>query len=108
MSDATDTITTPSSGNVFADLGLPDADDLLAKANLALHIRNAIKTRKLTQAQAAKILSIDQPKVSSIINGRVEGYSTDRLMRFLNDLGCDVQISVSPPRPDARGHLVLA
>ena len=108
MTEHSDMTTTPSSGNVFADLGLADADDLLAKANLALHIRNAIKTRKLTQAQAAKILRIDQPKVSSIINGRLEGYSTDRLMRFLNDLGCDVQISVSPPKPDVRGHLVMA
>lgn len=108
MSDDTDLTTTPSSGNVFADLGLPDAEDLLAKANLALHIRNAIEVRKLTQVQAAKIMGLDQPKVSSIINGRLDGYSTDRLMRFLNDLGCDVQISVSAPHPDTRGHLTLA
>jgi predicted XRE-type DNA-binding protein len=100
--------TTPSSGNVFADLGLADADDLLAKANLALHIRRIIKARKLTQAQAAKLLGLDQPKVSSIVNGRLEGFSTDRLMRFLNDLGCDVQISVSAPHPRARGHVVFA
>ena len=108
MTDDSDMTITSSSGNMFADLALADADDLLAKANLALHIRSAIKARKLTQTQAAKILRIDQPKVSSIINGRLEGYSTDRLMRFLNDLGCDVQISVSPPRSDARGHLVMA
>jgi predicted XRE-type DNA-binding protein len=93
---------------VFADLGLPDADDLLAKANLALHIRRAVKLRKLTQAQAAKLPGIDQPKVSSIVNGRLDGYSTERLMRFLNDLGCDVQITVSAPHPEARGHLVMA
>lgn len=99
---------TRSSGNVFADLGLPDADDLLAKANLALHIRRNIKARKLTQSQAATLLGIDQPKVSSIINGRLDGFSTERLMRFLNDLGCDVQISVSEPHPEARGHLVFS
>jgi predicted XRE-type DNA-binding protein len=99
---------TRSSGNVFADLGLPDADDLLAKAHLALHIRRTIKARILTQAQAARLLGIDQPKVSSIINGRLEGFSTDRLMRFLNDLGCDVQISISAPHPRARGHVVFA
>ncbi len=64
--------------------------------------------RKLTQAEAAKILGIDQPKVSLIINGRLDGFSTDRLMRFLNDLGCDVQISISAPHPKARGHLVFA
>ena len=100
--------TTRSSGNVFADLGLPDADDLLAKANLALHIRRAIETRKLTQLQAARLLGIDQPKVSSIINGRLEGFSTDRLLRFLNDLGCDVQIAVSAPHPKSRGQLVFS
>jgi len=98
---------TPSSGNVFADLGLPDAEDLLAKANLALHIRRAIEARKLTQVQAAFLLGIDQPKVSLIINGRLDGFSTDRLMRFLNDLGCDVQISVSAPHPEERGHVVF-
>ncbi len=107
MSDGKKITITPSSGNVFADLGLPDADDLLAKANLALHIRRAIETRKLTQAHAADLLGIDQPKVSLIINGRLDGFSTDRLMRFLNDLGCDVQISVSAPHPDERGHVVF-
>ncbi len=100
-------IVTRSSGNVFADLGLPDADDLLAKANLALHIRRAIEARKLTQVQAGKLLGLDQPKVSSIINGHLDGFSTDRLMRFLNDLGCDVQIAVSAPHPKSRGQLVF-
>ena len=99
---------TISSGNVFADLGLPDADDLLAKTNLALYIRRTIEVRKLTQAQAAKILGIGQPKVSLIINGRLDGFSTDRLIRFLNHLGCDVQISVSAPHPRTRGHLKCA
>ena len=99
---------TPGSGNVFADLGLPDAEDLMAKANLALYIRRTIDARKLTQAQAAKLMGLDQPKVSSIINGRLDGFSTERLMRFLTDLGCDVQISVSAPHPESRGHVVFA
>jgi predicted XRE-type DNA-binding protein len=99
---------TPSGGNVFADLGLPDADDLMAKANLALHIRRIIQARKLTQKQAAELLRLDQPKVSAIVNGRLDGFSTERLMRFLNDLGCDVTISVSPPNPKARGQVVFA
>lgn len=99
---------TPSSGNIFADMGLFDADDLLAKANLALHIRKTIEDRKLTQAQAAALLGLDQPKVSLIINGRLDGFSTDRLMRFLNDLGCDVKIWVSAPHPEVRGHVVFA
>jgi predicted XRE-type DNA-binding protein len=100
--------TTRSSGNVFADLNLPDAEDLLAKANLALHIRRTIEARKLTQVQAAKLLGLDQPKISSIINGHLDGFSTDRLMRILNDLGCDVQISVSAPHPKTRGQVVFA
>ncbi len=97
-----------SSGNVFADLGLPDAEDLMAKANLALHIRRTIEARKLTQVQAATLLGLDQPKVSAIFNGRLDGFSTERLMRFLNDLGCDVRISVSAPHPKSRGQVVFA
>ncbi len=108
MKNNKENTTTKSSGNVFADMRLPDADDLLAKANLALHIRRTIEARKLTQAQAATLLGLDQPKVSSIINGRLEGFSTDRLMRFLNDLGCDVQISVSAPHPKTRGQVMFA
>ena len=108
MSDERDINSVQSSGNVFTDLELPEADDLLAKANLALFIRHTIKSRKLTQQKAAALLGIDQPKVSSIINGRLDGFSTDRLMRFLNDLGCDVQISVSEPHPKTRGQLIFA
>ncbi len=108
MKDDKENTTTASSGNVFADLGLADADDLMAKANLALHVRRTIEARKLTQVQAASLLGLDQPKVSSIVNGRLEGFSTDRLMRFLNDLGCDVQISVSAPHPETRGQLMFA
>jgi predicted XRE-type DNA-binding protein len=108
MKDDKENTITRGSGNVFADLGLADADDLLAKANLALHIRRTIEARKLTQAQAAGLLGLDQPKVSSIINGRLDGFSTDRLMRFLNDLGCDVRITISAPHPDTRGHVMFA
>ena len=107
MSNREKMTVTPSSGNVFVDLDLPDAEDLLAKAVLALHIRRAIDARKLTQTQAAGLLGVDQPKVSQIINGRLDGFSTDRLLRFLNDLGCDVQISVSAPHPEERGHVVF-
>ncbi len=107
MSDR-DLTSTPSSGNVFADLGLPDADDLMAKANLALHIRRTIEARKLTEVQAAKLLGLDQPKISSIVNGRLDGFSTDRLLRFLNDLGCDIRITISAPHPGARGKVVFA
>lgn len=95
-------------GDVFADLGLPDSENQLAKSNLALHIGRAVEARKLTHAQAASLLGLDQPKVSSIINRRLDGFSPHRRMRFLDDLGCDVQISVSEPHPETRGHLVFA
>ena len=108
MSTKSKIAVTASSGNVFADLELPDAGDLMARANLALHIRRALEARKLTQLQAAKLLGIDQPKVSQIVNGRLDGFSTGRLMRFLNDLGCDVRILVSEPNPGSRGQVMCA
>jgi predicted XRE-type DNA-binding protein len=99
---------TESTGNVFADLGLKDADTrMMAKSVLAIHIKRAIKARRLTQAQAAEILGLDQPKVSAITGGRLDGFSTARLIRFLNELGCDVEISVSRPHPDTRGQVMV-
>ena len=74
---------TPSSGNVFAGLNLPHADDLLAKAELAAKIIAEIQRRRLTQSQAAAILAIDQPKVSALKQGKLSGFSIERLMRLL-------------------------
>jgi predicted XRE-type DNA-binding protein len=85
-----------SSGNVFADLEIPDADEALAKAELARQIGVILAQRKLTQTGAAAVLGIDQPKVSALIRGKLEGFSTDRLFRFLNALGQDVAIVVRP------------
>ncbi len=98
---------TQGSGNIFADLDLDDSEDLLARAQLALEIRGAIKAKKLTQKAAAGIMGIDQPKVSSIVNGHVEGFSTDRLIRFLNALGCDVKITVSAPKEETFGQVLF-
>ena len=83
---------TRGSGNVFADLDLPDADELLVKAGLAHRIGMLIDG--LTQAEAAKRLRIDQPKVSRLLRGELYGFSTEQLMRFLNELGQDVAIEV--------------
>jgi predicted XRE-type DNA-binding protein len=87
---------TASSGNVFADLGLPDADQLLVKADLAIEIIRVIEKRGLTQTQAAEMLGVDQPKVSALVRGRIDGFSLERLYRFLNALGRDVEIVVRP------------
>jgi predicted XRE-type DNA-binding protein len=84
----------PSSGNVFADLGLPEPEEELAKAQLASHIRQVIKRRRLTQMAAAALMGIDQPKVSALLNGRLSSFSTERLMRLLTTLGQDVEIVV--------------
>ena len=86
------------SGNVFADLGLPNPEELLAKADLAHRIHVLITDRKLTQRRAAELLGIDQPKVSALIRGRLEGFSTERLFRFLNLLDQDVEIIIRPKR----------
>lgn len=94
-----------SSGNVFADLGLPDADEYLAKSDLAIQIFKIIRRRRLTQVAAGKLLGISQPKVSALLNGRLDGFSTDRLFRFLNTLGCDVRITISSTRTKSRGHI---
>ena len=91
------------SGNGFADLGVPDAGLAMAKADLAARILLVIKREGLTQAEAGKRLGIGQPKVSALLRGRLEGFSTDRLVRFLTLLGCDVRISVSGPRPGGHG-----
>ena len=87
-----------SSGNVFADLAVPEAGEALAKAELARRICALLAERKLTQARAAAVLGIDQPKVSALVRGKLEGFSTDRLFRFLNALGQDVEIVVRPRR----------
>lgn len=86
----------PSTGNVFADLGLPDADEHLIKAGLVVRIDKTIRQRKLTQAGAAELMGIYQPKVSAMLGGQFRGYSVERLMRFLVALGHDVEIVVKP------------
>ena len=84
----------PSSGNVFADIGVADAEEHLIKADLVVKIDQIIRRRGLTQTAAAEAMGIDQPKVSAMLAGQFRGYSVERLMRFLVALGQDVQIVV--------------
>ena len=91
-------IVVESSGNVFADLGFKNPEELLAKAELVQRVCDIIADRKLTQVRAAKILGIDQPKISALMRGKLDGFSTDRLLRFLNALGSDVEIVIRPAR----------
>ena len=75
------------SDNVFADLGVKHPEEALAKAQLVSQINKIVTQKRLTQERIAKILGIDQPKISALLNGRLSGFSTDRLIRFLNALG---------------------
>ena len=91
-----------SSGNVFEDLGLPDAAALLAKSELVSRICDIIARRGLTQAQAARILGVGQPKISALMRGNLDGFSSDRLFRFLNALGSDIEIAIKPRARSSR------
>ncbi len=91
---------------MFADLGLPKAEEALAKAELAQKITALIERRRLTQAKAAQLLGVDQPKISALKRGRLSGFSLERLVRFLILLGSDVEIVVKA-RPRSRGQARL-
>ncbi len=94
-----------SSGNVFADLGIDAPEEALAKAELTAKISEIIEAKGLTQAAAAKVLGIDQPKVSALLRGKLTGFSTERLIKFLNALGRDVEIVVKDQSRRRVGHL---
>lgn len=93
--------------NVFADLGLPDAEELLVKAQLAYRIARDIKQRGLTQSEAAALIGLPQPKLSNMLRGKFRGISEDKMMRCLAALGHDVTIMVSPAA-EARGRVEVA
>jgi predicted XRE-type DNA-binding protein len=98
-----------SSGNVFEDLGLANSDELMAKAKLAAQISSILTHRHLTQADAAQLLKISQPRVSDLMRGRLERFSIVTLIHFLTALGRDVEIVVrKKPRSRTQGHLSVA
>ena len=89
---------TRGTGNVFADLGLPDAAERQTKTRLALALNRIVKARGLKQVEAARLLGVPQPKVSALVNYRLDGFSVEKLMDFIVALGRDVEIVVRPPR----------
>lgn len=93
------------SGNIFADLGFDNPEEMLAKARLVSEMQKAIKKKKLTQTEAAEILKLTQPKLSILLKGQFRGYSTDRIIRFLRILGQDVDIFVTPKPRNRQAHL---
>lgn len=92
-----------SSGNVFADLGIPNAEEHLLKAELVRRLHEMIKARKLTQRAAGQLLGIAQPDLSKILVGHFRDVSVGRLLRFLGALGQEVKIVVTPKRKSAKG-----
>jgi predicted XRE-type DNA-binding protein len=100
----------PSSGNVFADLALKKPGEMLAKAEIVQRICDIIAERRLTQTKAASLLGVDQPKISALMRGKLDGFSLDRLFRFLNALGRDVEIVIRPAKQagDADTRVVSA
>jgi predicted XRE-type DNA-binding protein len=87
-----------SSGNIFADLELPDAEDRLLKSNIVVELHRLIKERGLTQVAAARQLGITQPDLSNILRGRFQGYSAERLMKMLTVFEQDIEIVMKPHR----------
>jgi predicted XRE-type DNA-binding protein len=97
----------PSSGNVFRDLGLPDADELKIKSGLSIEIARAIRRLGLTQQVAGRQMGISQAKVSGLVRGDFSNLSESKLMECLNRLGYDIEIKLKPAR-QAVGQRTLA
>ena len=95
------------SGNVFADLELPNPDDRQAKARIALYIEHLITEAKWTQTEAAQRMNLSQPDVSNIIRGRLSGFTLDRLFQCLDALGQEIEIGIKPRKSDDPKEKVL-
>jgi predicted XRE-type DNA-binding protein len=97
----------PSSGNVFADLGLPNAEEKQTKVRLAVAINEIIGRQQLSQVAAARRLNVNQPKVSALLNYQLQGFSVERLMRFLTALDRDIEIVIHHKSRGGRGGRIL-
>ena len=98
---------THGTGNVFADLGLPDPGERQTKTRLALALNRIIKVQSLKQAETALLLGVPQPKVSALVNYRLDGFSVEKLMDFIVALGRDVEIIVRPRRGGEAARVVV-
>jgi predicted XRE-type DNA-binding protein len=101
------TLVVPSSGNVFADLGLPNAEDKQTKVRLAVAINRIIQGLKLSQTAAARRLKVNQPKISALLNYQLQGFSVERLMNFLTCLDRDVNIVIRPKQRSQKAGRIL-
>ena len=106
--DRNETAMEKGTGNIYADLGFPNSEDMLIKAQLVSQIAEIIKQRRLTQTEAAEVLRLTQPKISRMLRGEFRGISQRRLLRCLTRLGRDVQIVVKQaPAKRSRGRLTV-
>lgn len=99
---------TRGSGNIFRDLGLADADVLQAKADLVFKISAIIEKRGLSQVEAAELLGVNQPKISALLRGHLDGFSIERIMRFLAALDQKVEINVRPKHRREKAAVAVA
>lgn len=97
----------PGSGNVFADLGLPNADEKQTKVRLAFAINKIMRSQQLSQAAAARRLNVNQPKISALRNYQLQGFSVERLMNFLTALDRDVEIVIRHKSGRSKGGRIL-
>ena len=98
----------PSSGNVFADIGVREPEEKQTKVRLAVAVNRIIGAQRLSQNEAARLLDINQPKISALANYRLEGFSVERLMHFLNALDLDVEIVIrKKPRSRKNARIVV-
>lgn len=97
--DQEDIKSEPGSGNVFADLGLQDADELFARAQIGFHVHKILSKKNFKQQEIASLLGIKQPEVSHLMNGHFSRFTTDKLLEFLKRLDQKVTIQISPHRP---------
>ncbi len=97
---------TKGSDNIFKDLGLPNAEELLAKAKLAVEITVIIKNRGISQQQAAKLAGTSQAKISDVVRGNLDQFTIDRLIKMLMAFDQDVRIELAP-KPRSRAHAIM-
>lgn len=97
----------PSSGNVYADLGLPNAEEKQTKVRLAFAINEIMRSQHLSQAAAARRLNVNQPKISALRHYQLQGFSVERLMNFITALDRDVEIVIHPKSRSSKGGRVL-
>lgn len=95
------------SGSVYADLGFKNPEEMEIKSNLVMEISKAIKKKKLTQVHAAKMFGISQPKLSELLSGCFRGYSVERLIHFLNEVGQDVEIVIKSKPLNRKAHVTV-